>query len=497
MFDETASRQAAVLSCAGMRRAERAAHQADIISLDRMMALAGRAVADVVQQKWTPRPVLVVCGPGNNGGDGFVAATALRKAGWDVRVAALPSGVLSAEAAAAKDAWGADIETLSEHSTRTAELIIDALFGTGLARPLDGLLPALFQEWAARKLPVLAVDIPSGVAGDTGEILGAAPVCAATVTFFRKKRGHVLLPGVALCGEIYVADIGIPDQILNAEDLITLENKKDLWLEHLPLPSATSHKYTRGHALILGGGVMTGAARLAARAAQRMGAGLVTIGAPAEAVSLYAQALESVIVRQADDLTAWQALAEDPQRRSLLIGPGLGRDPAGKAFVLAGLATGKTTVLDADALTLFVENPDELLQALHQECILTPHEGEFLRLFPDLGEGAGDKIARTCLAAKRAGCAVLLKGADTVVAHPEGLAVVNTNAPPWLATGGAGDVLAGMILGLATSGMVPFEAGVAAAWLHGAAARTFGPGLIAEDIVKGLPRQLQQIEKGR
>lgn len=268
-------------------------------------------------------------------------------------------------------------------------------------------------------------------------------------------------------------------------------NSPALWLPHFPFPTAASHKYTRGQALLYGGPVMTGAARLAARAAQRMGAGLITLAAPPEAVPVYAAALESVIVRPAPTLEAWQELLDDPKRTAVLIGPGMGLDNEARARVLATLSTRKPCVLDADALTAFAEAPQELFDALHENCVLTPHEGEFARLFPHAGDQKSDKPTRARQAAAQAGCTVLLKGAETVIASPSGDIILNTNAPPWLATAGAGDVLAGMITGLLAQTMPLPEAPAAAAWLHGKIASDFGPGLIAEDVVEGIPEALR------
>lgn len=271
------------------------------------------------------------------------------------------------------------------------------------------------------------------------------------------------------------------------------DNAPSLWRDQFPFPGKDDHKYSRGTALIRGGADMTGAARLAARAAQRMGAGLVTLASPASALPIYARALESVIVRPADDNEAWARLVADPRAPALLIGPGLGRAPAQADEVLTALAAHRPTTLDADALSLFENRRDDVFAALHPACVLTPHEGEFARLFPDVT--SGDKETRTRAAAARAGCVVLLKGSDTVIAAPDGTAVVNRAAPPWLATGGSGDVLAGMITGLLAQSMPPFAAACAAVWCHARAADLFGPGLIAEDIVETLPRVLKELNE--
>ncbi len=270
------------------------------------------------------------------------------------------------------------------------------------------------------------------------------------------------------------------------------ENSPELWLGAFPIPKTDGHKYDRGHALVYGG-PMTGAARLAARAAQRVGAGLVTVAADAKHSPIYAQALESIIVRECVDIKAWEGLLADPKRNAILIGPGLGPDPVQKLAVLAALETKKLCVLDAEALTGFAEQPADLFKHLHKNCILTPHEGEFGRLFGAKVDLQADKVSRAVQAATLAGCAILLKGAETIIVQPGQKPIINRNAPPWLATAGSGDVLAGMILGLGAQQMPLFKAVAAAAWLHGEVAIDFGFGLIAEDLISGLAAVLQRV----
>ncbi len=481
----------ALLTCGEMRCAEEACCARGPLVFYDLMQNAGQAVARIIQERWAPCRVLAMCGPGNNGGDGYVAAEALRRAGWPVVAGAVATKTQPPDAAKAARAWKGETKPLAAALLNEAELVIDALFGTGLQRPLEGDVAQIIEAVNARRLPVVAADFPSGLDGDTGRILGVATAPKITVTWFRKKRGHALLPGASRCGEIVVVDVG-----MKTEDLTTIrpsvaENHPDLWLSQFPFPQPEGHKYSRGHALVAGGPVMTGASRLAARAAQRMGAGLVTLAAPEAALPIYAGALESVIVQRAETLNEWQRLLDDPKRNAVLAGPGLGVNARTIDFVRAALATRKPCVLDADALTSFADEPDELFAHLHPSCVLTPHEGEFARLFKTV-EGA-DKITRAQKAAEKAGCIVLLKGADTVIATPEGFSVVNGNAPPFLATGGAGDVLAGMMLGLLSPGMPVFGAAAAAAWLHGRVADLLGPGLIAEDIVNGLPHALKDL----
>jgi ADP-dependent NAD(P)H-hydrate dehydratase / NAD(P)H-hydrate epimerase len=482
----------ALLTGAEMHKAEELSCARGPLDLYDLMRNAGIAVAQLIKERWQPCRVLVMCGPGNNGGDGYVAAEALRAAGWPVIVGAASSSHSPLEATRAASAWQGETRLMEAALFWGAELVIDALFGTGLQRALDPKTVGILDHLMARKLPVVAVDIPSGVDGDTGRVMGAGVQASVTVTFFRKKIGHVLLPGAALCGEVVVADIGIDGSVLEGMTLLAAENDPNVWRRKWRRPEPGDHKYTRGHVLVYGGPLMTGAARLAARAAQRIGAGLVTLGAPDSAIPLYAAALESVLVRSAESLDEWRELVTDSRKNVVLIGPGAELDGEKKAFVLEALTTRKFCVLDADALTLFSDDPGLLFKKLHEKCVLTPHEGEFARLFGDLVDHGADKLTRARKAAALSGAIVLLKGADTVIAEPQGLAVVNHNAPPWLATGGAGDVLSGMIAGLMAQGVPPFAAATAAASLHGRIAEAFGPGLIAEDLVDGIPGVLKE-----
>ncbi|MBV9150594.1 MAG: NAD(P)H-hydrate dehydratase [Alphaproteobacteria bacterium] len=462
-----------------------------------LMENAGHAVADAVSRRWPKQPLLVLCGPGNNGGDGFVAARVLAERGWPVRLALLGAREsLKGDAAAAAARWGGPVEPLAVAAIGDAALVIDAIFGAGLARPIEGAAAEVIAAVDKAELPVVAVDVPSGVDGASGAVLGIAPKAALTVTFFRRKPGHLLLPGRSHCGETLVAPIGIADAVLDQVAPTTLANHPYWWRDDFPRPLPESHKYTRGHALIAGGAVMTGAARLAARAAARLGAGLVTVAAPDPAVPIYAAALTGIIVHPAGKLDLFAALLADPRRNAALIGPGAGVGKDTRDKVLAILAAGKRTVLDADALTSFADNAEVLFGAIRSPCVLTPHEGEFARLFARGLDGSGSKLERACRAARLSGAVMLLKGNDTVIAAPDGRAAINEGAPPELATAGSGDVLAGMVLGLLAQGMPPFEAAAAAVWLHADAAGRFGPGLIAEDLIETLPASLRALKAG-
>jgi len=459
---------------------------------ERLMEAAGGAVASAICERWRPRPVTVICGPGNNGGDGLVVARHLSAAGWSVRVALLGAqDRLEGDAALNAGRWEGQVDALAPGALDGAGLVVDALFGAGLARPLEGVARAVIDELSKRELPIVAVDMPSGVDGDSGEVLGAAPAARLTVTFFRRKPGHLLLPGRLLAGEVVVADIGIPDSVLSEISPPTHENHPDLWRARMRRPRLTDHKYRRGHALVVGGSEMTGAARLAARGALRIGVGLATVAAAPEVISIYAASMAGLLTEAIGGPQDFCETLERRRKNAYLLGPGNGAGPETRDRVLAALDTGRATVLDADALNSFEDTPEALLSAIRGPCVLTPHGGEFQRVFPDLS--AGGKLARARAAAARSGAVVLFKGGDTTVAAPDGRAAINTNAPPELATAGSGDVLAGFVVGLLAQGMEPFDAARAAVWLHGEAAREFGPGLIAEDLTEILPRVLRRL----
>jgi len=474
--------QTALLNVHQMGEADRLTIAAGTSAIE-LMENAGKAVACEIQKRWPACPVIVLCGPGNNGGDGFVVARHLLQAGWPVRIALLGErDHLKGEARHHADLWQGTIEPLTPAALGDTELVVDAIFGAGLSRALDGMAKETLAAVAKRGLSMVAVDIPSGVMGDTGEAFGAV-AAVLTVTCFRKKPGHLLLPGRSLCGEVIVADIGTPSSVLEQIMPNTFENDPALWLSILPKPEDDGNKYTMGHALISGGYPMTGAARMAARAAARTGAGLVTIAVPEIAFPIYAASLTSIMVHPLAAPEDFDKMLADPRLSAFLIGPGAGTGENTRARLLTLLATGRPTVIDADAITAFKDNPPSLDKAITGPCVITPHEGEFSRLF----DTKGDKLTRVRAAARRSGAIIVLKGSDTVIAAPDGRAIINSNAPPTLATAGSGDVLSGVILGLLAQGMEPFLAAATAVWLHGAAANEFGPKLMAEDLPDLLP----------
>ena len=515
----------ALLSTDEMARVDRAAVAAGVDSLE-LMEAAGRAVAQVARTalasntRLQPK-VAVLCGPGNNGGDGFVAARHLRSAGIPVHLALLgPETALKGDAAAMRARWEGPILPMTPEIVQGAGLVIDALFGAGLSRPLEGAAAeavALIEAAREAGAFILAVDVPSGLDGSTGEARRPVVTATETVTFFRLKPGHLLMPGRRLCGKVHLASIPIPEAVLADIAPRAFENVARLWLPAFPTLADDAHKYTRGHAVVVSGPPnATGAARLGARAALRVGAGLVTmVGSPA-ATAVNALHLTAIMVASAPDAAALRAFLEDRRRNAVLIGPGSGVGQATADSVLAVLGSDAAAVLDADALTSFVTPPDArdaeasgfgfmsrratesvgpeaLFDAIAHRAapvVLTPHEGEFKRLF---AIASGDKLTRAREAARRSGAIVILKGPDTVIAAPDGRAAINTNAPPWLATAGSGDVLAGLVTGLLAQGMPAFEAACAAVWMHADAAARFGRGLIAEDLPDRIPEVLQAL----
>lgn len=482
-----------LLACGQMAKADAFAMAAGI-SGPTLMEAAGRTVAVAAMERFARRPVIALCGPGNNGGDGFVAARHLQAAGWPVRVVLFGAVAnLRGDAAWAAGTWKGPVERWSPATVEGTPLVIDAVFGAGLSRPIEGEIAAAIDLVNERRLPVIAVDVPSGLHGDTGEILGRAFCAQATVSFFRAKPGHYSVEGLRRCGALHIADIGIPTAALDSIAPLTWLNAPALWAHLLRRNDIGDHKYSRGHLTILGGAHATGAARLAALAARRVGAGLVTIAGVRSTMTAYQAAEPGNLVVEADDGAMYARLLDDERRNAMLIGPGSGVIERTREAVLAALDTRRGVALDADAITVFAGDPARLFERIAGPTVLTPHEGEFRRLFPDL-VGPARKLERVREAAARSGATILLKGPDTVIAGPDGRAVINVHASPALATAGSGDVLAGLIGGLLAQGLAPFAAASAAAWLHGECALQFGhPGLIAEDLPAQLPRVLHSL----
>ncbi|MFC7050538.1 NAD(P)H-hydrate dehydratase [Emcibacter nanhaiensis] len=472
-----------------------------------LMEAAGQSIARIILEKLNPGRTLVLCGPGNNGGDGFVVARALKENGWPVTVTLMGTkDRLKGDARLMADLWDGEIQPLAEEGLGDYDIIVDGLFGAGLDRPLEGALLDIVRAANDSNARKVAIDVPSGLSGDSGLVLGGCLEADLTVTFFRRKPGHLLYPGKALCGDLYVTDIGISGRVLDEIGAQTWLNSPAVWGELFPVPSPAGHKYSRGHSVVVSGDLAhTGASRLAAGAALRIGSGLVSVACAPEAVPAHAAQLTAVMIRSYQSPEQFADYLADHRLNAWCIGPANGVTNETRNRVLAILAAGKQAVLDADAITVFRDRPEELFAAIgsddrknmSREVVLTPHAGEFGRLFPDLMEGTYgfDRLKGARTAAERSGAVLLLKGPDTVVVSPDGRAVIMDDAPADLATAGSGDVLSGLVTGLLAQGMPAFEAASAAVWLHAEAARVFGAGLTAEDISPSLPTVLEKLRE--
>ena len=480
-----------LLTPAEMGRADALAVAAGVQSF-KLMESAGAAVAEVVAERYPDETVLVLCGPGNNGGDGFVAAKKLRDAGRTVRVALFGArDRLRGDAAFFADLWDGPVEEARPDGMAGAGVIVDALLGAGLDRDIDGALGEIIVAINGARVPVVAVDVPSGIDGASGQVRGVAVTADVSVTFFRLKPGHLLLPGRLQCGEVVLRQIGIPESVLGEIRPNLRRNSPGLW--RVPQLEVEGHKFSRGHCVVMSGGpLQTGASRMTAMAALRTGAGLVTLAGAHSSLLVQANHVTAIMLKPVDGAASLALLLQDARINTVVIGPAAGLGEATKANVLAVLGNGAATVLDADALTSFKESPEALFSAIkakpERAVVLTPHEGEFERLF---GMVDGSKVERARSAALRSGAIVVLKGNDTVVAVPDGRAVINDNAPPSLGTAGSGDVLAGIIAGLLAQGMKGFDAAAAGVWIHGECGNRWGkPGLIAEDLPGLVPEVL-------
>jgi ADP-dependent NAD(P)H-hydrate dehydratase / NAD(P)H-hydrate epimerase len=469
-----------------MAAADKAAAHSGIDSY-RLMEKAGAAVAAAALRLYPgAQRFLVLCGPGNNGGDGYVAARLLHESGARVDIFHLGDpGRLKGDALRAMAACTLQGEDIGRYEPREGDVVIDGLFGAGLARDVPPDVANLIRAVDRAGTPVIAIDLPSGLDGRTGAVLGAAFRAAHTVTFMTRKPGHLLIPGRELCGTLEVFDIGIPGRIIRAQtNGLIAENTPAAWRSAMPAEQMETHKYKRGHLVVFSGEASkTGAARMSAMAGLKAGAGLVTIAAPDEALAANSAHLTATMLHAIDDAAALGDWLKDTRLQTFVLGPGFGIGKRARKFV--SLLSERHLVLDADGISSFKDDPRALFDLFKGEprLVLTPHDGEFARLFPDIAadENAG-KVDKALAAASRANAAIIYKGADTVIASPDGRALINTNAPVWLATAGSGDVLAGIIGGLLAQGVPAFEAAAAGVWLHGVTGHRAGKGLTAEDL---------------
>ena len=479
----------ALLTPDQMGRADRQAVKAGVASLE-LMEAAGRGVVEAIVARFLPTDVLVLCGPGNNGGDGFVVARMLAELGWPVAVRLLGDAEnLGGDAATNARRWRGKMGAISARDDFAAGLIVDGLLGAGLDRDVTGELAKIIEKINAADVPVVSIDVPSGLDGETGRERGVCIRADLSVTFFRKKPGHLLLPGRKFCGAVRVVDIGVPETVLDEIDVLTVENGPEVW--SLPQAESDGNKFNRGHCVVVSGDELhSGAARLAAWAAARVGAGLVSLAGTRDALLVHAGHVSSIML---DEVTSGQELGVllgDRRKNAVVIGPATGVGETTRQMVLAALGSGAAMVLDADALTSFAGKSEELFAAIkalpNRDVVLTPHGGEFARLFGENAQRSKLELAR--VAAREAGAIVVYKGADSVVAAPDGRAAINTNGPPTLATAGSGDVLGGIIGGLLAQGMAGWQAACAGVFIHGEAANVFGkPGLVAQDLPDLIP----------
>lgn len=489
---------AAVLTPLGMTEADR-------LTIARgtsgwvLMQRAGQGVFDAVRTAFPDaRRVAVLAGPGKNGGDAYVAAALLGAAGLDVTVYGTGQAPSSGDPALAFRQFGRSVRPIDAFDGRDADLVLDGLYGAGLSRPIEGAERRAVEAANAADCPTVSIDLPSGVSGLSGATDGPAISAGLTVTFFRRKPGHLLEPGRTHCGRIVVVDIGIDSEVLDILVPDTFANGPNLWSIRFPRPAAAGHKFDRGHAVVFSGSATkSGAARLSAMASLRVGAGLVTLASPPSALMVNASHATAIMLRRCtipDDL---EDLLSDERLDTFVLGPGFGIGAGARAVAAAILAARRAIVLDADGITSFAEAPDMLFGLIcdHRgDVVLTPHAGEFSRLFPDIASDAQlSKLDRARRAAGRSGAVVVLKGSDTVIAAPDGRAAINETGTPYLATAGSGDVLTGLIAGLRSQGMPSFEAACAGVWMHGRAAEHFGPGLISEDLPHLIPRVLGEL----
>ncbi|MDX1950377.1 MAG: NAD(P)H-hydrate dehydratase [Rickettsiales bacterium] len=473
-----------------------------------LMCNAGEKSADLVDKildyKKKGDAVYILCGVGNNGGDGYITARILKERGYDIRLSNIGDlrkvSELTLQAMDFAVSSGIEIEEFDEDYLEQADLIIDAIFGIGLKRDITGDIAEIIEKInyaknsQKNKFLVFSLDVPSGVCSNTGEVRNIAIQADYTISYQTPKIGCYLLPAKNYVGKIEVADIGIPDEAFSEIYNPYFINSTDLWLDKFPFPKLESHKYHKGHIVIDGGEEdFTGASRMASIASMRVGAGLATICADEKSLPIYATSMLSVMVKRLKEIEDLEKYIKLKKVNSAVLGCGSGFDILAPLRVYHCLEEKLACVIDADVFSIFQEKPKEFIKALkkNKKSVLTPHEGEFKRVF----NVDGSKIERASKAAKLCDNVIVLKGNDTIIASPDGRIAVNNNAPTWLATAGSGDVLAGIIGGLLAQNMPSFEAACAGVWIHSECANILGQGLISEDLIDAIPLVLQSLSQ--
>ena len=460
------------------------------------MKNAGKQVFDLIKKNFkNKQPKIVLCGPGNNGGDGFIIAKHLIDHGHKTKVyALLNKKSYKGDAFKALNEYGEKIKKISSFRIKKNALIVDAIFGIGLSRNIKGKLKEIFDQINKSNNCVVSVDIPSGVCSNTGEILGSAIKADFTITFHRKKIGHILGLGKKFSGKIKVVDIGFSQKKMNTQ---CLKNSPNLWIRYFPWKKTSDHKYSRGRAVVYGGQKeFTGAAILSAQAALKTGTGSVKIICSKNTLQIYSIKFPSVLKTEINNICQLEYFLKKEKITSILIGPGSGSNKKIKEITKLILRKVKYVVLDADALTCFREDLKSLYSLLDKNKIITPHLGEFHKIFPKINKNL-NSIDKALNAVKLIKSNIVLKGPTTIIASYNKKIVINNHSSSELAVIGSGDVLSGIIVSLiGQKKMNPFLAGCAATWLHGDIAKNYGKGLIAEDIVRGIPAALKRLKNG-
>ena len=467
--------------------------QNNIKSYD-LMKKAGSAFAKIIIGNFPKSKVLFICGKGGNGGDGLISACILKKKGWPVSfvLTDIPKN-LSKDTSKALDKLKLSPQNFSDLKIKSFDLIVDAIFGIGISRKITGIEKSIISKINSSKVPIIAIDIPSGVNSDTGEIMGVATNCSFTVTFSRAKIGNILLPGYKNNGHLKIVNIGIPNSYFSKYKPEILTNIDKIWKNKIIFPKIDAHKYLRGYTLIIGGPKsMTGASRLAALAAQRAGSGIVVVAVSKNSENIYFSSLTSQIIKSYRNLKEFRSILDDPRINSIVIGPGLGQGKKTISKMKIIFERKRRAVIDADAISSFQNNIDLLKKITSgSDIVYTPHEGELLKLFPNI---KGNAIEKSIYAANNLNSTFVLKGPNTLVSNKKtDKIIVNIPGARWLATAGSGDILAGIIGALMATGVESFTSAGLGVYIHSESGKVGGPGMIAEDLINIMPSILKKL----